>query len=814
MSEANNVINLGDLYKGPEYPGSVTNLVADDLEYSEMTDYQLDYLATAAENVAEYKQEVAGIEELVDQPIDGLRILGEIVTGGRRALVEAVTAITVNRAATQLAERATIQELAEINVRAREELSNRSLGGDRNSNSIPTDDSNPQPHPEWHYPWNIQDSDNGSSGSDGSSNLGGSGDNTNGGSASNNTGDSGDNDSWNDSGYVGTHENRAGGSRATTRRTNESGETTGYTHEISAPGSNSSIGFSESARDTSGRGRFGGADIPIILDLDGDGVEIAFGTQVYFDIDEDGYLEQTSWASADDGFLVIDLNADGSRGAGDGVIDKAVEMIWGDWLGTVNSTDLQVLSVLEQLNDWGNGDGVLNAQDTMWSELRIWQDLDQDAVTDDGELKTLGAWGITEVALSYDDGSDFNEHDDDISVFGNTLFGLSSYTRNGEVVEGGVGDVALTNSTEGWKRVETTVGFDVVGQASNAEVRRYVELEKSPSANITTSGNTYDGVYGDARNNSINSASTSVSVLLSGAAGNDSLTGGAEGDIILGGEGVDSLIGGAGDDLLDAGGGGEDWQHLQGQAGNDIYSYGTGDGKAQINWEAENATSGAADRVLFRDLSLSDVSFSTYEFLVDIIDYSPNGNVVIGTIRSSNGVNLDINWSKDGQSGTLRVANMGEHIEEYVFADGATVGQISFGDGGLRLSGTSGDDLLTGSATGARILFGGEGDDVLTATYRGGTSDLFGQGGNDAYRLISAGGSVYIHDGEGANRLELVDVALAEVSFSQDDTFTRLTWEDATHGITQAKIHRSTNFEEFAFADGTTFSSLDEFILS
>ncbi|MBO9403452.1 hypothetical protein J7412_21810, partial [Shimia sp. R9_3] len=119
-----------------------------------------------------------------------------------------------------------------------------------------------------------------------------------------------------------------------------------------------------------------------------------------------------------------------------------------------------------------------------------------------------------------------------------------------------------------------------------------------------------------------------------------------------------------------------------------------------------------------------------------------------------------------------------------------------------------GDDLLTGSATGARILFGGEGDDVLTATYRGGTSDLFGQGGNDTYRLTSDGGSVYIHDGEGANRLELVDVALAEVSFSQDDTFTRLTWEDATHGTTQAKIHRSTNFEEFAFADGATVGQI------
>ncbi len=66
---------------------------------------------------------------------------------------------------------------------------------------------------------------------------------------------------------------------------------------------------------------------PVILDLDGDGVEIAFGEDIYFDLDDDGFLEQTSWASADDGFLVIDLNADGTRGAGDGVIDQSNELV-------------------------------------------------------------------------------------------------------------------------------------------------------------------------------------------------------------------------------------------------------------------------------------------------------------------------------------------------------------------------------------------------------------------------------------------------------------------------------------------------------
>ena len=65
---------------------------------------------------------------------------------------------------------------------------------------------------------------------------------------------------------------------------------------------------------------------PVIIDLDGDGVEVNVDANVSFDFDNDGFLEQGAWAAADDGFLVIDLNADGTRGSGDGVIDQALEL--------------------------------------------------------------------------------------------------------------------------------------------------------------------------------------------------------------------------------------------------------------------------------------------------------------------------------------------------------------------------------------------------------------------------------------------------------------------------------------------------------
>ncbi|WP_306047737.1 hypothetical protein, partial [Nioella sp. MMSF_3534] len=158
---------------------------------------------------------------------------------------------------------------------------------------------------------------------------------------------------------------------------------------------------------------------PVILDLDGDGVEIAIDGDVSFDVDGDGFLERGSWVAPDDGFLVIDLNADGTRGAGDGVIDQARELGFALW-GDAGDTDLQAL---RRAFD-NNNDGLLNAQDSVWSELRVWQDLDQDGETDAGELRTLADWGITEINLGYDDGSAYADTSDDISIFGNTLHGL------------------------------------------------------------------------------------------------------------------------------------------------------------------------------------------------------------------------------------------------------------------------------------------------------------------------------------------------------------------------------------------------------
>jgi len=82
--------------------------------------------------------------------------------------------------------------------------------------------------------------------------------------------------------------------------------------------------------------------LPVVLDLNGNGVEISLSTKAAFDYDGNGFRQPTAWVAPSDGFLVIDLNADGTRGAGDGKIDQAKELVLSMW-GPAGSTDLQAV---------------------------------------------------------------------------------------------------------------------------------------------------------------------------------------------------------------------------------------------------------------------------------------------------------------------------------------------------------------------------------------------------------------------------------------------------------------------------------------
>lgn len=172
---------------------------------------------------------------------------------------------------------------------------------------------------------------------------------------------------------------------------------------------------------------------PIALDLDGNGIDLtSFGSSTArFDWDGDGVEQKTAWVGPRDGFLTIDLAADGSAGP-DGVIDQRKELAFTDWAAGAKS-DLEGLRIAFD----SNRDGVLDNRDERWGEFRIWQDANQDGVTDEGELRTLDQWGISSISLVAGAGETTARPD------GSVVGGTSTFTRT-DGTSGTVGDVSLT----------------------------------------------------------------------------------------------------------------------------------------------------------------------------------------------------------------------------------------------------------------------------------------------------------------------------------------------------------------------------------
>lgn len=124
---------------------------------------------------------------------------------------------------------------------------------------------------------------------------------------------------------------------------------------------------------------------PLVIDMDNDGIELTnLNTNpVYWDIDSDGFGEACAWVEADDALLAIDLNLDG-------VINNH-----GELFGTNIVDGFTVLSVYDS-----NIDNVINSSDTDFNKILVWQDLNQDGISQSNELKTLTQAGISSISLN------------------------------------------------------------------------------------------------------------------------------------------------------------------------------------------------------------------------------------------------------------------------------------------------------------------------------------------------------------------------------------------------------------------------------
>jgi len=196
---------------------------------------------------------------------------------------------------------------------------------------------------------------------------------------------------------------------------------------------------------------------PIIIDLNGDGVGLtAPENGVDFDIDGDGVAEQIGWVGPDDGMLVLDID-------GSGVIENGFEVFSEVFDGGSYADSLEALASLDE-----NGDGVINAGDAAFDDIKIWQDANADGVSQEDELQSLIEHGISSI--------DLNAARTDLTLNGNTVFAEGTYTK----VDGSTGAYAgvsfgaaneVSNDNEETTRQSTAIaaGTALVLYAASAE---------------------------------------------------------------------------------------------------------------------------------------------------------------------------------------------------------------------------------------------------------------------------------------------------------------------------------------------------------
>lgn len=482
----------------------------------------------------------------------------------------------------------------------------------------------------------------------------------------------------------------------------------------------------------------GGGKKPIAVDLNGNGFEFVNvdDSNVFFDVNGDGWKHRTSWVGKDDGLLAYDID-------GDGKIDKAGEISFTRYKEGAQS-DLEGLRAFDS-----NGDGRFDAADDKWAKFGVWQDANQNGVTDTGEFRTLTELGVAAVNLTSD--GNFQV------INGQTVRGMGSMTK-ADGSQLAIADVTFAYSNEtrvpqadGTTQTVVSSPFSPSGEELLGTDDKDLILGKNGN-NIVKGLAGDDVIFEDGGNDIIDGGDGNDLIyagadndLAMGGAGDDVLYTGLGSDVAFGGDGHDAIFaeggndvvfGGAGNDLVSGGWGndvlsgddGDDQVYgesgndalfgrdgndeLAGMDGNDRLDGGTGNDLLDGGAGIDEMIGGTGDDTY----AVDDVADSVTELLAE-------GNDTVQTTLE--GYTLGTNVENLTLTGAANLAGYGNELDNVLtgnrgnnaLAGGAGNDRLDGGLGSDTLTGGTGDDLYVVDNTGDRVIEAAdEGTDAVRAS--------------------------------------------------------------------------------------------------